>query len=465
MNKKYICYAAGLGAMLALASCESSEPKSSSGSLTPDSGRFVIAATTTGSGNSTPVLLTSESVDSGEVSAIGNGLVTNSASQWIFHKNHLYGLTYNQGNAGLSRSFYLGADGQMHPRDMEYKVSRFTSYGTYDNDIMLTSTGDGPTAQADANGYLPKTLLATYLDVEAETSRSNDTSTGLYSLENYLGNGEYVTLSGLLQQGSRLYCGVVPMGLSRYGAAAEQGKWVRPGYEHLVATADGGSNSSAYKKGELPGSQYPDECVVAIYDDNTLLRPKFARTSRISFPSGRFKSQYYQSIWADDKGDIYVFSPSYAKTMSSPLQRTSLPAGVCRIPKGATDFDDYYCNLEELSGGKSFMRCWPAGGSRFLLTMYSRPLDSTVTTSLTATQVAIFDAATKRLSYVSGLPSDVTSLGGNAMLHNGKVYLAFNVASGNPVLYAIDPLTATATKGAEIAATSVSGIGHLNVKQ
>ena len=57
-------------------------------------------------------------------------------------------------------------------------------------------------SQADANGYLPKTLLLTYLDVNAETSRSNDTSSGAYSVENFLGNGEYVTLAGIQQSGT-----------------------------------------------------------------------------------------------------------------------------------------------------------------------------------------------------------------------------------------------------------------------
>ena len=34
---------------------------------------------------------------------------------------------------------------------------------------MTSSTGDGPTAYADENGYLPKMFLLSYLDVSAET--------------------------------------------------------------------------------------------------------------------------------------------------------------------------------------------------------------------------------------------------------------------------------------------------------
>ncbi len=126
----------------------------------------------------------------------------------MFHNNYLYALTYNQGNAGTTRSYILGADGEMVARDIEYRISRFSSYGTYNDYILTMSTGDGPAALADKQGYLPKTLLITYLDVVNETSRSNNTSTGAYSMENFLGNGEYVTLSGAEQSGSKIFAGL-----------------------------------------------------------------------------------------------------------------------------------------------------------------------------------------------------------------------------------------------------------------
>ena len=426
-----------------------------------NAGKFVIAATVTDSKGTTNLLFTAESLDEGHI-ALGNnnGLLNDGASQWVFHPdNYLYALTYNQGNAGTTRSYILDKEGYIRARDMEYKISRFTSYGICGDQIISTSTGDGPVSQADGNGYLPKTLLATYIDVKSETSRQNDTSTGIYSLENYLGNGEYVTLAGLEKRGSDIFCGIAPMGLSQYGAAVGNGKWIRPGYEHLVKTADGGSNSSSYKKGELQWTQYPDECWVAVYKDNNLAHPAFAKTDRISYPCGRFKSQYYQTIWADDKGDIYVFSPSYAKTMTDPKQQTSLPAGVCRIPAGSTQFDSYYCDIETLSGGRSFMRCWPAGGSRFLMLMYDRPLTEQ---GFVATDLAIFDAGNKKLTFVKGLPSDISSIGKTVYVQNGSVYRPINVTGGNPAIYKINSATGQAAKGLTIDATDITGFGYMD---
>ena len=198
-------------------------------------GRFVISASVQGVKRDIPCSsFTAESLDGGNLSAEGTGLVNDGAKPGCSMVRTISMLLpIIKAMPATTRSYFLGQNGSVQPRDMEYKVSRFTSYGIYDNYIMSMSTGNGPDTQADANGYLPKTLLLTYLDVNAETSRSNDTSSGAYSVENFLGNGEYVTLAGIQQSGNRIYSGAVPMGLSQYGAAIDGGKWVRKGYEDL----------------------------------------------------------------------------------------------------------------------------------------------------------------------------------------------------------------------------------------
>ncbi|MDE7142070.1 MAG: DUF4374 domain-containing protein, partial [Muribaculaceae bacterium] len=342
---------AALVPAIALTACTDDEESGNGGNYGDGSGKYVFATTVQGSNATSYVLLTGESLDEGTLSTVNNGLLNDGATQWVFYKDYLYALTYQQGNNGTTRSYILGTNGQMKARSNVYSISRFSSYGTYNDDIITMSTGEGPAELADANNNLPMTLLVTYLNVYTQQSRKNDTASGLYSMENLLNNGEYVTLAGAEQSGSRLYCGAIPMGLSPYGSAVDNGKWIRPGFEHLLHTQSGGSGGSSYKAGELVGTQYPDSCWVAIYDNEELTHPKLAKTGRISTPCGRFRSQYYQTVWAAENGDIYVFSASYSKTMTDSLQRTSLPAGVCRIPAGSTEFDDYYCNIEELTIG------------------------------------------------------------------------------------------------------------------
>lgn len=443
-----------------LSSCSDNDEPGNGKEPDDSNGKFVFATTVQGSNATSYVLLTGETLDGGTLSTVNNGLLNDGATQWVFYRNYLYALTYNQGNAGTTRSYILGNNGKMEARRTEYRISRFSSYGAYDDDIITMSTGEGPASFADAHGYKPMTLLVTYLDVLNETSRTNDTSTGLYSMENFLGNGEYVTLAGAEQSGSRLYCGAVPMGLSQYGAAYENGKWIRPGFEHLVHTESGGSGSGAYKAGELVGTQYPDECWVAIYDNENMLNPVLAKTDKISTPCGRFRSQYYQTVWAADNGDIYVFSSSYTKTMTDPAQKTTLPAGVCRIPAGSTEFDDYYCNIEAQTpgGNRSFMRCWPAGGNCFLMVMYDKSLTEK---NPAATELAIFDAAAKKLTYVTGMPSNIKSIGKTVYSQDGKVYIPVNVENEQPAIYAINTTTAQAAKGVTIEATDITGFGFL----
>lgn len=430
--------------------------------ITPPSGGarpYVIAATVTMSNNSTPVLLTAASLDEGTISPVHNGTVTDEATYWVFHgTEYLYGLAYNQGNAGLTRSYVLDKDYNIIARDKEYAVNRFTTYGMYDNYILTTSTGNGAEEWADDNGFLPKMFLVSYLDTKAETYRSSEVSEG-YLSENFLGNGEYVTLSGFQQRGEKLFAAVVPMGLSQYGAAADGGKWVK--YPHLVKTEDGGTNSSSYKKGELQWTQYPNECHVAIFDDETLSTKKVITTDRISYASGRFKSQYYQMIWATENGDVYLFSPSYAKTMTDENQRTVLPAGVVRIKSGEEEFDnDYYVNIEALSGGRSFLRSWYVGDGNFLLQMYDAPLVPGKSAP-TALSLAIFNVNDATLKFVEGLPQTLSAFGKTPYMENGYAYMPVTVTDGYPAIYKIDPSDATAVKGVVIEVSSLDGIGKL----
>lgn len=415
--------------------------------------KYVIAATV----DDATYLLTADDLASGTVSAKGNGKTTETGTYWIFYGDkYLYRLNYNQASAGVSKSFILNSDGNIVERDNTYEIKRFTSYGTYKDYIITSSTGDLGDEYKDENGYLPKGFLFSYLDVKNETFKSNS---DVVLAENYLGNGEYVTLAGILEANGKIYSVAVPMGLSQYGTKAEGGKYVK--YPELVKTESGGQASGAYKKDELQGTQYPDECWVAIYNDQTFTNPTLLKTDKISYACGRYRSQYYQSIWAADNGDVYVFSPSFAKTMSADVQKTTLPAGIVRIKAGETSFDDsYYCNLEELSDGKPFLRVWHLSEDYFLLLMYDRPFSQK---GYTANQLAVYKGESKSLTYVTGLPSSdiVSGFGNEPYTVDGKAYVAVTTNDGNPAIYQIDPATATATKGITVESNQIGGIGKL----
>ncbi len=452
---------------LAVAACETNTNIPAGGIQDNDAVRpYVLATQGTFTGNTTNALVTASNLDSGVV-GMANGLVNDGASYWVFYKDkYLYGLTYNQGNAGTTRSYVMNSDYTLAARSAEYAVRRFTTYGIYDRYIMTFSTGDGPAEWADANGFIPKSFLVSYLDVEAETYTTNDTLEEHYLSENFLGNGEYVTLAGIEEVDGRILSAAVPMGLSQYGVKAEGGKWIREGYADLVKTEAGGSGSGSYKEGELQWTQYPDECWVAIFEDESLAERKLIRTDKISYAAGRNKSQYYQMIWTTESGDVYVFSPSYAKTMADERQQTTLPAGVVRIKTDTEEFDpNYYVNIEALTNGISFLRTWYIGGSKFLMLMYDMPLAPA--TTMTASRLAIFDAESASLTYVEGLPAAerISGFGNAPYTEDGKCYIAVTLTDDYPAVYAIDTATAVATKGLTVEATQVRGIGRLTPMQ
>ena len=462
--RKFVVVALSTIALAVVAACETNTNIPTGGTQDNDAVRpYVLATQGTFTGNTTNALVTASDLNSGVV-GMTNGLVNDGASYWVFYGDkYLYGLTYNQGNAGTTRSYVMNDDYTLAARPAEYAVRRFTTFGIYDRYIMTFSTGDGPAEWADANGFIPKSFLVSYLDVEAETYATNNTLEEHYLSENFLGNGEFVTLAGVEEVDGKIFSAAVPMGLSQYGVKAEGGKWVKPGNEDLVKTEAGGSGSGAYKEGELQWTQYPDECWVAIFEDETLAERKLIRTDKISYACGRNKSQYYQMIWTAESGDVYVFSPSYAKSMADERQQTTLPAGVVRIKAGTEEFDpSYYVNIEALTNGISFLRTWYIGGSKFLMLMYDMPLAPA--TTMTASRLAIFDVESASLTYVEGLPSAerISGFGTAPYSEDGKCYIAVTLTDDHPAIYAIDAATAVATKGLTVEATQIGGIGRLS---
>ena len=152
---------------LTVVACEKPNSDNSQSNISGNPRPYVIASQGTFSNTTTNALLTAETLASGTL-GMEQGLVNDGASYWVFWGDkYLYGLTYNQGNAGTTRSYVMNADYTLSARSAEYAVRRFTTVGTYDKYVMTTSTGDGPTEWADENGYLPKSILVSLLDVEA----------------------------------------------------------------------------------------------------------------------------------------------------------------------------------------------------------------------------------------------------------------------------------------------------------
>ena len=81
------------------------------------------------------------------------------------------------------------------------------------------------------------------------------------------------------------------------------------------------------------------------------------------------------------------------------------------------------------------------------------------------TDLAIFDATSQKLSYVTGLPANVSSIGKTVFTKDSKVYIPVNVENEYPAIYRIDPATAQASKGVTIdGAIDITGFGFIEPK-
>lgn len=422
------------------------------------SGNYVITATV----DNVNTVLQAAAIGSGEISARNAGVEADGGTQWVYYKDrYLYNLQYNDGNAGGTTSFAMNASGQVEARPKSYNITRFTTYGIVGEHIITVSAVDTDTK--DASGNQAKGLGFNYLDVEAENNR-----TAVIPGENFLGNGEFVTFSGFVEANDRIYTSVVSMGMSKYGVNYDGGSRVR--YPELVSTYAGGQGSGSFDIGVIPVTQFPDSAWVAIYKDDTFTKPVIARTDKIGFAAGRMKSQYYQTIWSDDDGNIYVFSPGYGRNHTGDFKKTgTLPSGVMRINAGEEKFDGtYYCNIEDLSGGFALYKCWHITDDWFLLQMYTGGTDAQDAIGGIGggtNAIAVFKGSTKEFRYVTeGLPAqdNITSFGNAPYAEDGCIYVPVVTNDGaQPAIYKIDPATAKATKGLVVTSDSISSVGRL----
>ena len=447
---------------LIFTSCDSEDNPIDNPNVNPaeeSASAFIISATVTGAtGESANYLLTSDNLTEGELTTVGAGKETDPGTFWMYHKDKfLFRLVYNQGGAGLSSSYELGNEGRILDRDGQYEIRRFTTMGIHGDYLITTSTGALGSQNAETisgNNYIPRGFLVNDINMNNETIGTN---TEERWAEDYFGNGEFVTFSGILEANSKIYTAPIPMGMSHYGVVVHEDK-IR--YPDLIKTESGGSGSGSYTAGELQWTQYPDEAYLAIYNDKTFSNPTLLKTDKISYAAGRQASQYYQMIWAAGNGDVYVFSPSYAKVMSDDRQKTTLPAGVMRVKAGATEFDpSYYVNIEEQSNGAGFLRSWHVSGDYFMLMMYDRPFSEA---GYAATKLAVFKGDTGVLTYITGLPENISSFANTPYFESGKIFMPIMVTGQDPAIYVIDAATATATKGISVKANSISSVGKLS---
>ena len=423
--------------------CTNDEPNGGNNVQTAAT-KYVVAATS----SEATYLLTLDDLSSGESTIYGNGYEVDNASQWVFYKNkYAYRLVYNQGNAGITTSYVLDEYGDIKERNISHEIqNRFTTNGIYGNHIITAASG--ATDNTDDKGNVQYGITFTKIDVENQTLTTQTVVT-----ENLLGTGEYCTVSGIVESNGKIYTAVCPEGVSVYGVANHSDKLSTEALD--LVNSEGG----------ISGTVNPNNVWVAIYNSSDFSNPTIITDNRISYATSRYRSQYYPNIAADNSGNIYVFSSSYA-TVQEGIQKTNLPSGVLRINAGTEEFDaSYYVNFEDPSvADRAMYRAWHIKDDYFLMQMYTDKGDDKSHT-VNTNSLGIFKAGSKSFTWLKGVPSatEINSMSRNAFCHNGLAYIGIaTITEGSqPTIYVIDPETATATAGAIVTSTAISAMGQL----
>ncbi|GAA0536011.1 DUF4374 domain-containing protein [Chitinophaga japonensis] len=164
-----------------------------------------------------------------------------------------------------------------------------------------------------------------------------------------------------------------------------------------------------------------------------------------------------------ENGDIYTISPnSYAAGYT----QVTKPSGILRIRNGQLQFDDsYFFDVEAATGGGKLLSAHYAGNG-LLVGQMVIPGEDTQTNlwgALTPTtpicKLVVVDVYNKTVTDVSGVPLHGGQFSTPAFVEEGLVYFSItSTVAGEARVYVVDPVTATAKKGAKIEGVELPGI-------
>jgi hypothetical protein len=208
----------------------------------------------------------------------------------------------------------------------------------------------------------------------------------------------------------------------------------------MIGIADAGDGS--FYTGLDYSAEDIDELVVAKIKASSLTPEAVYSDTRLSKSGGQMKSARYSQIAETKSGDVYVFSGNYAGTKT---------AGAVVIKNGATGIDsEYFWDIEEASGGYRFRKVWYVQDNIFLVEFYNEKAAANESASGSATQYALLDMVTRKLDWISGLPSkaDIADNGVKwPYVFGGKIYMGVTTVNEDPRIYVVDPIKKEATKG------------------
>lgn len=211
-------------------------------------------------------------------------------------------------------------------------------------------------------------------------------------------------------------------------------------------------------------TQFTDTAYIAVFSYPGLDSLTLMKDSRTG-PIGYYGNPV--SMVKAENGDIYTLSPnSYAAGYTQSTKKS----GILRIKNGQQSFDPgYFFDVESASGGSKVLSATYAGDGMLVATVVSPGVDDPAAVwaafdiQIPICKLVVIDLNNKTVTDVKGVPAFGGQYGAQTLVENGKVYLSItSTTAGEARIYAVDPLTATAEKGAKIEGVEVPAIFKMN---
>lgn len=402
-----------------LISCNKDNNSNSENLQTEAKGEFFLGVTGEQGGE---FIMLTDNLENGELNISSNAKELEMTGYlWSFNKGVAVGMVYQQGNPGIGYAFTADSQKKLSQIAKFQVNNRFTSFGFFDNYFVTSVAGQTPANEPNRNDG----ASFTFRNMNNGFSIENEKTILTTDLTQ---NGEQSTFSAILDMGNGEF--LAPMVNSQYNQRGQ------------------GNGSST---GEVTS---PNEVWVATFDRNLNVK-RIYKDTRISYSSGRFRSQYSSQIAKAENGNIYVFSGSFEPS-------TSLPAGALRIKPNATEFDpEYYFNIEEKTNGFRFKRVWHISGNKFLLEIYTNKGVPSAVGEIG--QFGIVDMENKEFKMITGIPArNQIASTGIPLSYNGKIYIPITKRGETAAVYVVNIATAQATKGISISgASDIRAIGRI----
>jgi hypothetical protein len=198
---------------------------------------------------------------------------------------------------------------------------------------------------------------------------------------------------------------------------------------------------------------YTDTTYVAVFSYPDMNLETIMKDTRTG-PAGSWNA--FNGIFTVESGDMYIMSSS---SIANGFSQSTKNAAFIRIPKGTTRFDDYYFDFETVSGGlKPAHIKYIGNGLVFAEVNTKNPQTLDDRWSDKPLKCCIIDLNNKTVTDINEIPVH----GGNGgrrfsvLIDGDYVYCPVTTSEGT-YIYKVDPLTATAERGAKVSTTFVAG--------